>query len=146
MQFLSRQELAGAYRMPKPHDQVERRKEKRLKVEEGAFVFFGSKPTMSGKITDISRNGLGFSYLASKRRTNASINLTLISIPHSFRFESLAAVTVTDFKIPGGDFASERRCGVRFDQLNEDQKAEIEEFAKCCTLCAVKNSPPVIQT
>lgn len=132
--------------MSKSDDHVERRKEKRLPVEEGAFVFFGSKPTMSGKITDISRDGLGFSYLASKCRTNASITLTLISIPHSFRFESLRAKTVTDFKIPGGDLASERRCGVRFDQLNEDQKAEIEEFANCCTLRADLNRPSIAET
>ena len=132
--------------MPRPKGQAERRKVKRFQVEEGAFVFFGSKPTMSGKITDISRDGLGFSYLASKRRTNASINLTLMSIPHSFRFESLPAVTVTDFKIPGGDFASERRCGVYFHQLSENQKAEIEEFARCCTLLADQNSQHIVKT
>ena len=131
--------------MSKPDDSVERRKETRLKVEEGAFVFFGSKPTMSGKITDISRDGLGFSYLASKRRTSPSITLTLISIPHSFRFESLKAMTVTDFKIPGGDLASERRCGVRFEHLSKDQKAEIKEFAKCCALQENQNSPPIAE-
>lgn len=112
---------------------IERRKHKRLEAEDGAFVFFSSQPSMAGKTIDISRGGLGFTYLASKCHTTELVVLTLISIPHSFH-STIPVRTISDSKMPGEHRYGERRCGIQFEQLMKDQKGEIESFIKCCTV------------
>ena len=115
---------------------LERRKHKRLETEDGAFVFFSSQPSMAGKMIDISRGGLGFTYLASRCHTTEWVNLTLICIPHSLDSHTIPVRTISDFKMPGEDRHGARRCGVQFKQLTKDQKGEIESFIKCCTVGA----------
>lgn len=114
---------------------IERRKHKRFEAEDKAFVFFSSQPSMAGKTIDISRGGLGFTYLASKCHTTELVVLTLISIPHSFD-STIPVRTISDFKMSGEDRYSVRRCGIQFEHLMKDQKYEIESFIKCCTVGA----------
>ena len=112
----------------------ERRKDKRYKVQDGAFVFFGSEPAMAGKVLDIGRQGLGFTYLASKSLTSGSITLALMSTQRSFHCPALIGRTVLDFPIPKKSITGKRRCGVEFEQLTQNQKSDIEHFIDCCTV------------
>ena len=112
---------------------VERRTHKRFHTDDGAFVFFSSKPAMSGRILDVSSAGIAFTYLASKRRTDESFNLDMWSSKYGLRFEGIPVKTISDFKQPGETSNSSRRCGVRFEQLTEKQQIQLEEFIGCCT-------------
>lgn len=115
---------------------AERRKHNRFKVQNGAFVFFGFQPAMTGKVLDISRQGLGFTYLASNCQTTTSIKLTLISIHRGFHCPGIVGRTVFDFQMSGKTINGKRQCGIQFEQLMKDQKYEIESFIKCCTVGA----------
>ena len=113
---------------------TERRKHKRLKVEDGAFLFFGSDPAMSGKVLDVSKKGIGFTYLASKPRTTKSIDLTLISTLRNFRCSGILGRTASDIQMGKNTINGERRCGIQFEQITEEQASEIEDFIDSCTV------------
>ena len=115
---------------------VERRKYKRFTAEDGTFVLFGSQPTVSGKMIDISENGVGFTYLASKCRTTKSIAFTLMSVLRSLNYRGIKGITVSDFRPADQSTEFERRCGIQFNALTEDQKGEIKAFIQSCTVSA----------
>jgi len=114
-------------------ESVERRKHRRLRAESESFVFFMAEPGMAGRIVDIGIGGLGFSYLASKRRTTDVIDLTLVSPPHNYRSQPISIRVVSDFRMAKEAPNGERRCGGAFDRLTEDEQVDISNFIECCT-------------
>jgi PilZ domain len=112
---------------------AERRKHKRFELKNGAFVFFGFERAMAGKVLDISLQGLGFTYLASKGQTTTSIKLTLVYLHRSFHCPGIVGRTVFDYQMRQEDINGEGRCGIQFEQLTEDQKGDIEDLMEWIT-------------
>ncbi len=112
---------------------VERRKNRRFSAHEGAFVCFNSKPAMTGRILDLSLGGLGFIYLASNRRTADLFNLDILCVPCDFSLLTIPVRTISDFEMTGTTFDSQRRSGLQFDRLTQDQMHEIRKLIEACT-------------
>jgi len=112
----------------------ERRRHLRYEAEEGSFVFFGSEPTMAGKVLDIGKQGIGFTYLAKKPLTLEPMNLSLMSTQRSFQCRGLIGKRVFDVQVQGETVSGKRRCGVAFEGLTEKEMTDIENFITWCTV------------
>lgn len=113
---------------------AERRRHLRYEAEEGSFVFFGSEPTMAGKVLDIGKQGLGFTYLAKKPLTSEPMNLSLMSTQRSFQCRGLIGKRVFDIQVQEQTVKDKRRCGISFEQLTKNQMTGIEDFITGCTI------------
>ena len=115
-------------------DLLERRKHKRFQVENGAFALF--KPhwhhsTMSGRIIDISRDGLAFHYVTSEGGSNGSFELGILFAYHGFHCKKIPVKTISDFKLADETLVSSietRQRRVQFGELTEDQISQLDSF------------------
>ncbi len=125
-------------------DFVERRKHKRYKVKEGAFVEF-DKPRFFklGKplnvrlapLIDISRGGLGFKYVDGEMWSHDYDELTISKCHNETKIDMVPFKVCSDFIISQiSDSMSMRRCGVKFGNLNSSQKAKLNSFIHTQTI------------
>lgn len=121
-------------------DLVERRKHKRFQVEDGAFALFRPHwhhSTISGRIIDISRDGLAFLYITSKDGSNGSFELSILFAYHSFYCDNVPVKTISDFEVADETPVSSittRRRGVQFGELTQDQISQLEYFIQNHTI------------
>jgi len=119
-------------------DMVERRRHKRFKVRDGAFVVLMPPSTKLGQIIDISSGGLAFRYLSmeersKEERSNNLSNLDIFLTDNSFYLEEVPVINVSDFQIAGKfPFSSitTRRQGVQFRELTHNQISRLEYFIR----------------
>ena len=118
----------------KSKKQVDRRRHKRFHVRDTAFVVFRAPwplATNVGQITDISMDGLAFSYIAGEKRSNSSSELDILLGNRSFYLDKVPFKTVSDCKTPHKvPFSSieMRRCGVQFGKLAPEQISQLKNF------------------
>ncbi len=116
---------------------LERRKHKRFKVQDSAFVVLrGSSWPHStqkvGQIMDIGMGGLAFSYVAEQEPSNGSFELGIFSADNSFHLRKIPFETISDVETKKVPFSSitMRRSGVQFGELTQEQAAQLEFFLK----------------
>ena len=85
------------------------------------------------QIVDISKGGLAFCYVATKKLLNGSFELDILSENIGLSLENLRVKIVSD--IPIGKelflgFIPIRRCGAKFTDLTVDQIRELEYFMR----------------
>lgn len=111
---------------------IERRKYRRFKVRHPAFVVFNTQPTRLGEILDISMSGLSFRYMVdSEEVVNQSRELDILFGDDDFYLDKLPFSTVCDRLSNNGlPFSTMimRRRGVRFGELNDMQRDQLEYF------------------
>jgi c-di-GMP-binding flagellar brake protein YcgR len=117
--------------MATTNEPVERRKDKRLLVLEAAFVCFDANPAMMARIVDVSTGGLGFTYRASKRRTDDWFTLEILCILYDISLQGIPVRTISDSETT---VKGVRRCDIQFERLTEEQKHELEQFIQRCTI------------
>ena len=110
---------------------VERRKHARFKVQGRALAALTRTPSVAGHILNVSEGGLSFRYVASQKRCVDSPRLNLlVSSERKYR-RTLPFRCVWDLPI-ADDFSfgsiSIRHCGVKFNDLTNDEKADLESF------------------
>ena len=108
---------------------VERRKYKRYSIPRGAYVAL--KPGyIVGQITDISTDGLAFSYYAAEEPSNESSELDIYLTGSSALLGNIPCETIEDFvlvELPFGN-GSLRRRHVQFRGIKQDQISQLENF------------------
>jgi hypothetical protein len=139
-------------RTSQPKPELERRKHKRLKVENGVFASLSPQFAIIGQITNVSKGGLAFRYVASKPRTPGAIRLNILVTDGSFSIEKLQFSSVWDLSTPD-EFAcgpiTYRHCGVAWEKLDVSQRADIDHFMACYTVGQDRESasvPPAIHS
>ncbi len=113
--------------MTNTKERVERRKHKRFKVENGAFVGLGPRYDKVGRIIDISMGGLAFRCFGS-REANGSC-LAVFFTETNFHLDEVQIKTISDCEIADKPITA-RRCSVQFRSLTEKQRSQIEFFIK----------------
>lgn len=108
---------------------VERRKHKRFKASDRAFVIHGPYFTNRSQIVDISKGGLAFRYIGGER-LSGSFNLDILFAENSFYLGKIPVKTVSDKKADQGPFdsISMRRHGVQFGELTSHQMSQLGYF------------------
>ncbi len=112
------------------NEPVERRKHKRFVLgrDTVAVTFVtNSSPhlVMAGRVTDIGQGGLALSHFGGRLPLNDSLELDII-LPGgmSATKRRLRGNSMWDITVHGESRA--RRCGIRFRNLTDDQKALVE--------------------
>jgi hypothetical protein len=109
---------------------VERRKHKRFRVQEGAFVILSPSDTGAGRLKNISMGGLMFEYVTVK---TPSINATEVEIfltDSLFRLYQVPCHSVWDLPVykSSSSLLQKRQCGVQFGELSPHQISRLEYF------------------
>ena len=110
----------------------DRRRHKRFHVRETAFVVLRAPfSTNVGQITDISIDGLTFSYIDGVKRSNSYSELDILLSNRSFYLDKIPFKTISDCKAPNKvPFSSieMRRSGVQFGKLTPNQISQLKYF------------------
>jgi c-di-GMP-binding flagellar brake protein YcgR len=122
----------------------ERRQYERLGLSQGsAFVVFRPEFTKIGPINDISRGGLGFTYLSQSDNevpaSETSQIIDIIASYNSFHLSNIPCTLVYDVKADNDQFTlmpylANRFRGLKFDQLTEEQEKQINHFLETDTV------------
>ncbi len=123
----------------------ERRRYRRFRVQQRAFVVFGSHITQLGALMDISRGGLGIRYIACGDHSNASAELDIYLAGKSFYLGKVPFETIWDAEIPNlspSTSITTRRRGVQFGELTQDQVGQLRYFIRNHTRPLDTRPPP----
>jgi hypothetical protein len=116
--------------MPNTKGRLERRKRKRFRVQNDAFVVLISNETKVGSLRDIAMDGLAFHYIGRQESLNESAKLGVFSANHDLFLYKVPCKIISDSKIYARqpNPITRRRCGVQFGELTEDQISELKYF------------------
>jgi len=120
---------------------AERRKHKRFRLVRdtvAAAVITNSSPhcVMVGRMTDIGRGGLALSHLGGRLLQRISLELDILLPGKTLRIKNLTGESVWDKDTQGQPPA--KRCGMRFRNLTDGQKALVEDLIRNHTTAAAK--------
>lgn len=112
---------------------VERRKNKRFRVDDGALAVLGSPSAKVGQIIDVGMGGLAFRYIADEALPKESSQLDILLAEDPSHLYGLRCEIVYDVEtinvIPFTSLA-ERRRGVKFSELTHNQKVQLAHFIR----------------
>lgn len=106
----------------------ERRSHKRFRVKEGALAFLDTVP---GTIVDISEGGMAIHYVVFEKEPERRFRLDIFFAAEDFYLADLPSELVSDIRSqPESQFSAVRvkRLGIRFGELDDDQKARLKYF------------------
>ncbi|MBW1960261.1 MAG: PilZ domain-containing protein [Deltaproteobacteria bacterium] len=110
---------------------LERRKEKRLAVQEGALAVLHNQKYKIGPIIDISHGGLSFRYVDGEKQPIHSFALSIFFTGEAFRIRKLPFKTIYDIQEnpkKGPSYVLIRRIGGQFGKLTTDQRSVLGYF------------------
>jgi hypothetical protein len=116
--------------MPEDKASDDRRRLRRWRVQDGAFVILSPSDAGVGRLIDISIEGLSFDYVTTQEPSGEPTELQIFVTDSPFRLYNIPCKTITDFKtfeIPQTQ-SHKRRSGVQFGELTEGQKSQLEYF------------------
>ncbi len=111
-------------------EKVERRQEKRFRVNDGAFVVLTPADPKVGRIIDISTDGLAFAYIGKDGPLDESTEVSIFSEDCSFSLYKVPCDIILDSGPDESGFApiSIRECRVKFGELKQNQISELNGF------------------
>jgi hypothetical protein len=120
--------------------QTEKRRFRRFQAPGNAFALLRGPDGRLGQIIDICKGGLAFLYVANGVQPGRSFQLDIFLANHGFHLDEVSFRTVSDFEVskqgPPNSVIM-RRCGVQFDELNQDHLSRLEYFIENYALGAV---------
>jgi hypothetical protein len=110
---------------------IELSKIKDMSMGEIAFAVIKSKPIKMGQIVNISKDGLAFHYIDRQGGSNGLFKMDILFAPDAFYLDRLLFKPIFDFEIetdvPLNSFKI-RKCGVQFGELSSQQHSRLEYF------------------
>ncbi len=120
---------------------VERRRQERFQVSNGAFVGLGPHYNNVGQIIDLSMGGLAFHYAGSKEPPRGSWKLDIFLNDGNFYLGKVPFRIISDFEIADKepfDPITTRRSSVQFGNLTHYQKYLLGYFIQNHTIDEVQ--------
>jgi hypothetical protein len=116
--------------------QTDRRKHKRFRARDGAFVAIKPSETHVGRLVDVSVGGLAFDYVIGQELPRPPTELEIFVKGGTFRLSSIPckAIWVKTSGQARVTSINKRRCGVRFGELTDHQKVKLKEFIETQTI------------
>ena len=117
----------------------EKRGHKRFGAKGGTFAVLGPHVKNLGRIIDISKGGLAFSYHENGEPLHKLFELDILLGDNGFYLDKVPFNAVWDFQVvideeaPASSLAP-RRCGVQFGALSDDQESQLDYFIQNHTL------------
>ncbi len=116
--------------------QSDRRSHKRFRVKEGALAFLDTVP---GTIVDISEGGMAIHYIVFEKEPERRFRLDIFFAADDFYLAEIPSELVSDVRSqPESQFSAVRvkRLGIRFGELDDEQKARLKYFILHNTVAA----------
>lgn len=111
----------------------ERRKNRRFKVEEGAFAALSPDSSIMGQLDNISKGGLSFKYIVHEDQSD-EIEATHVFVGiNGFYLEKMPYKVVEDVQVENTSSLSSinmRRRRLQFVDLTSNQAAQLDYFLK----------------
>ncbi len=117
---------------------LERREHIRFLPEDNAFIALGTEIPKLGRIANISMGGASFEYIYHKNLSHDSgCNADIFMSPNSFHLPDIPCKIVYDVPVSPDDSpftlarsVPTRRCGIEFEQLNDNTSTDLLYFLK----------------
>ena len=113
------------------------RKHKRFQVKEGTNAVLHSHDRRIGPVIDISRSGLSFRYFDDAKGSSGSAQLEIAYTEEGFYLRLIPVTTIYDKLeqryVPISTLIN-RRCGVKFEKLNDYQASLVKYFIQKFTI------------
>ena len=110
----------------------ERRKTERFLPRDETYVALRPDFTKLGRLSNISKGGLSFQYIASKGESQGSTHLDLFTGNNGFYLSRLACKVIYDNSLLEDNISStsleHRRCGLEFGETTEVQATQLELY------------------
>jgi hypothetical protein len=123
--------------MPDIQISSDRRRQKRFKVQEGAFAALVDQESRLGQIKDISRQGLAFRYIDSHEKLENACELKIILGNRGLFLDKVPFKIISDIEIKS-EFSfstvNMRQIGLQFGKLTPEQRNRLDRFIKDHTL------------
>lgn len=123
---------------------IELSKIKDMSMGEIAFAVIKSKPIKMGQIINISTDGLAFHYIDRQAGSNSLFKMDILFAKDAFYLDRLLFKPVFDIEIkteiPLNTFVI-RKCGVKFGELDQRQRSQLEYFICNHTLPSAESKP-----
>ena len=90
-----------------------------------------------GQITDISNDGLAFTYIAGEGLRKGPLELEIFSTTGNFHLRKVPYKIILDLQIENGfplSPVTTRRCGMQFGELTQVQKSQLDSFLQNYTV------------
>jgi hypothetical protein len=123
---------------------VDRRRQERFQVQEGASVGLGPHYNNVGQIIDLSMGGLAFHYAGSKESSRRLWKLDILLTDGNFYLGKVPFGIISDFEITDkepSDPTTTRRSSVQFGNLTHYQKYLLGYFIENHTIGEVQPRP-----
>ena len=115
---------------------IEQRKYVRFSAQDNAFAVLSGGFEKAGKVNDISKNGLAFSYLMESTNAGSDRDYSEVDIflsGNRFHLHKMPCKIVYDIQDPKSKKNTsimKRRCGLQFSKLIKRQLELLELFLK----------------
>ena len=112
-------------------DIIERRKQDRFKVGDGAFAAIKSDDYVVGPIQNISRGGMAFSYIGKEGQLHESLEVDIFFCGKGFYLQNVKSKTISDFNVDKKASINSltiRQCRMQFYELTNTQISNIDNF------------------
>ena len=124
--------------------QIERRKHRRLQVQDIAFAVLRDQGRQLGQIMDISMGGLAFNYIAGGGNDDSAFELDILLAYKGLYMKKIQFKTISDFQIANKSPFSPitmRRHGVKFGKLTLKQTSMLKNFIQEHTVDNLDTNP-----
>ena len=123
--------------MGKRKDFVERRKQDRFKIKEGAFAVIMSDPPILAQIKEISKGGLTTHFFDKGEKFYKVSELAIFLSDRDFHLRSVPFITTSNLDIIidlSDSHLSIKRHGLKFGKLTPHQKTQLDHLIQNHTL------------
>ncbi|MCP4111101.1 MAG: PilZ domain-containing protein [Desulfobacteraceae bacterium] len=110
---------------------TERRKYRRYRAIDGIITMLGFPSKIMGSILDMSHGGLSFQYIVDNEPPYESMELDILYTDKLIYIDKVPFKAVFDIDICDGTSSALfplRRCGVKFGELTNEQKGQLEHL------------------
>jgi hypothetical protein len=111
----------------------DRRRQKRFKVQEGAFAALVDQESRLGQIKDISLYGLAFRYIDSHEKLENACELKIILGNRGLYLDKMPFKIISDIEIESEfsfSMVNMRQIGLEFGKLTPEQRSRLDRFIK----------------
>ena len=110
---------------------VEKRKSNRFKAQEDTYVAIVNDSIKVGKIINLSKGGLAFSYIGKEAQITGWHKMNIFLSGNRFYLKEVSFKAISDFYIDTKTQFSTvlmKQCGGQFGELTREQKSQLEYF------------------
>jgi len=126
--------------------QIERRKHRRVQVQDIAFAVLRDPDRQLGQIMDISMGGLAYNYIAGSGNVDSALELDILLAYKGLYMEKIQFEPVSDFQIANkSPFTpiTMRRRGIKFGELTPKQISMLKNFIQGRIMNGVNANPMI---